>query len=115
MNTFDRYTGTSFESKASNLDNGSVSQKGVVFKANGKKNVCVISADAKMDSKGNTTITFKIKHNEDYDGAILEFGAMTKKQYDKYHNKVNFKSQFTIADYSDVFITGQTFFSALEK
>lgn len=115
VSAFDRYTGTSFESKASNLDNGSVSQKGVVFKANGKKNVCVISADAKMDSKGNTTITFKIKHNEDYDGAILEFGAMTKKQYDKYHNKVNFKSQFTIADYSDVFITGQTFFSALEK
>ena len=34
----------------------------------------------------------------------IQFGAMTKKQYDKYHNKVNFKSQFTIADYSDVFI-----------
>lgn len=113
ISAFDRYTGTSFESVASNLDNGSVNQSGVIVDVDGKEYDCSLAANVRY---GNTedTIILEITHPAEYNGVVFEFGQHTKTQMTAYKN-IDFNSTFTIADYADVFIDGQTFFTVSGK
>ena len=113
ISAFDRYTGTSFESVASNLDNGSVNQSGVIVDVDGKEYDCSLAANVRY---GNTedTIIVEITHPAEYNGVVFEFGQQTKTQMTAYNN-IDFNSTFTVADYADVFIDGQTFFTVSGK
>lgn len=113
ISAFDRYTGTSFESVASNLDEGSVNQSGVVVDADGNKYDCSLAADAVLGDTENTII-LEVTHPAEYDGVVFMFGQQTKTQMTAYNN-IDFNSTFTIADYADVFIDGQTFFTVSGK
>lgn len=110
---FDRYTGTSFESVATNLDNGSVNKSGVIINVGGKEYDCSLVTDVKY---GNTEdiIIVEVTHPAEYDGVVFSFGQATKTQFIAYNN-IDFNSTFTIADYADVFIDGQTFFTVSGK
>ena len=113
ISAFDRYTGTSFESVASNLDEGSVNQSGVIVDVDGNEYDCSLTADAVLGDTENTVI-LEITHPVEYDGAVFMFGQQTKTQMTAYNN-IDFNSTFTIADYADVFIDGQTFFTVSNK
>lgn len=113
ISAFDRYTGTSFESVAANLDNGSVHQRGVIVDVNGNKYDCSISADVKH-GKVKDVIILEVTHPAEYDGVVFMFGQQTKTQMTAYNN-IDFNSTFTVADYADVFIDGQTFFTVSGK
>lgn len=113
ISAFDRYTGTSFESVASNLDNGSVNQSGVVVDVDGNEYDCSLAADAQYGDTEDLII-LEITHPAEYDGVVFMFGKQTKTQMTAYNN-IDFNSTFTIADYADVFIDGQTFFTVSGK
>lgn len=113
ISAFDRYTGTSFESVASNLDNGSVNQSGVVVDVDGNKYDCSLAADAQYGDAENTII-LEVTHPAKYDGVVFMFGQQTKTQMTAYNN-IDFNSTFTVADYADVFIDGQAFFTVSGK
>lgn len=113
ISAFDRYTGTSFESAASNLDNGSVNQSGVVVDVDGNEYDCSLTAEA-MYGDTEDTIILDVTHPAEYDGVVFMFGQHTKTQMTAYNN-IDFNSTFTIADYADVFIDGQTFFTVSGK
>lgn len=113
ISAFDRYTGTSFESVASNLDEGSVNQSGVIVDVDGNKYDCSLIADSVLGDTENTII-LEVTHPADYDGVVFMFGQQTKTQMTAYNN-IDFNSTFTIADYADVFIDGQTFFTVSDK
>jgi hypothetical protein len=113
ISAFDRYTGTSFESVASNLDNGSVNQSGVVVDVDGNKYDCSLSADAFYDV-AETMLFLSVTHPAEYDGVVFMFGPRTKTQMTAYNN-IDFNSTFTVADYADVFIDGQAFFTVSGK
>lgn len=113
ISAFDRYTGTSFESVASNLDNGSVNTEGVIVTVDGKEYDCALNA-AVYEENGECTVLIEVTHPKEYDGVVFEFGQQTKTQMNVYNN-INFDSTFTVADYADVFIDGQTFFTVNDK
>lgn len=113
ISAFDRYTGTSFESVASNLDNGSVNQSGVIVGVDGNEYDCSLVADVQYGDTENTII-LEVTHPAVYDGVVFEFGQQTKTQMTSYNN-IDFNSTFTVADYADVFIDGQTFFTVSGK
>lgn len=113
ISAFDRYTGTSFESVASNLDEGSVNQSGVVVDVDGTEYDCSLAADAVYDKTENTIYLY-VTHPAEYDGVVFMFGQQTKTQMTAYNN-IDFNSTFTVADYADVFINGQTFFTVSGK
>lgn len=113
ISAFDRYTGTSFESVASNLDEGSVNQSGVVVGVDGSEYDCSLAADAVLGDTENTII-LEVTHPAEYDGVVFMFGQQTKTQMTAYNN-IDFNSTFTVADYADVFIDGQTFFTVSGK
>lgn len=114
ISAFDRYTGRSFESASFNLADGSANQTGVVIDANGKEYECSLYADVVGNEDGSSTMILEVTHPTEYDGVVFMFGQMTKTQFDAYNN-IDFNSAFTIADYADVFIDGQTFFTASDK
>ena len=113
ISAFDRYTGTSFESVASNLDNGSVNQSGVVISVDGTEYDCSLLLDSRYDDTEKTVI-LEVTHPAEYDGVVFEFGQETKAQLTAYNN-IDFNSTFTILDYADVFVDGQTFFTVNDK
>ena len=111
ISAFDRYTGTSYESKLTTaLLGGGASHD----------NVCVLDVDGtqydcSMDAKQNgNTVTLTVHHPSNYDGVVFLLGKLTATQTSAY-NAVDFSKTFTIADYSDVFIDGQYFFTATDK
>ena len=111
---FDRYTGTSYEGKKDSLVNGGTTHNDVVvIDVDGTQYDC--SLDASQSDNGNTsTITCTVHHPTAYDGVVFAFGKMTKTMLSAY-NAVDFNSTFTVADYSDVYIDGQYFFTATDK
>ena len=113
ISAFDRYTGTSFESVASNLDEGSVNQSGVVVDVDGNAYDCALAADAVLGDTENTII-LEVTHPANYNGVVFMFGQQTKTQMTAYNN-IDFSSTFTVADYADVFLEGQTFFTVSGK
>ena len=113
ISAFDRYTGTSFESVASNLDNGSVNTSGVIVTVDGKEYDCALNA-AVYEENGECTVLIEVTHPAEYNGVVFEFGQQTKTQMTAYNN-IDFNSTFTVADYADVFIDGQTFFTVSDK
>lgn len=114
VTAFDRYTGTSYEGKKDSLVNGGTTHNDVVvIDVDGTQYDC--SLDASQSDNGNTsTITCTVHHPTAYDGVVFAFGKMTKTMLSAY-NAVDFNSTFTVADYSDVFIDGQYFFTATDK
>lgn len=111
ISAFDRYTGTSYESKLTTaLLGGGASHD----------NVCVLDVDGtqydcSMDAKQNgNTVTLTVHHPSNYDGVVFLLGKLTATQTSAY-NAVDFSKTFTVADYSDVFIDGQYFFTATDK
>lgn len=114
VSAFDRYTGTSFESKAEDLNNGSVNQSAVIIDVDGKQYACSLSADMTQLENGDMQVVMKVMHPVEYDGVVFEFGQQTKTQKAAY-DAIDFNSTFTVADYADVFIDGQTFFTTTGK
>lgn len=114
VTAFDRYTGTSYEGKKDSLVNGGTTHNDVVvIDVDGTQYDC--SLDASQSDNGNTsTITCTVHHPTAYDGVVFAFGKMTKTMLSAY-NAVDFNSTFTVADYSDVFIDGQYFFTATDR
>lgn len=114
VTAFDRYTGTSYEGKKDSLVNGGTTHNDVVvIDVDGTQYDC--SLDASQSDNGNTsTITCTVHHPTAYDGVVFAFGKMTKTMLSAY-NAVDFNSTFTVADYSDVYIDGQYFFTATDK
>lgn len=111
ISAFDRYTGTSYESKLTTaLLGGGASHD----------NVCVLDIDGtqydcSMDAKQNgNTVTLTVHHPSNYDGVVFLLGKLTATQTDAY-NAVDFNNAFTVADHADVFIDGQYFFTATDK
>ena len=111
ISAFDRYTGTSYESKLTTaLIGGGASHD----------NVCVLDIDGtqydcSMDAKQNgNTVTLTVHHPSNYDGVVFLLGKLTATQTDAY-NAVDFNNTFTVADHADVFIDGQYFFTATDK
>lgn len=111
ISAFDRYTGTSYESKLTTaLLGGGASHD----------NVCVLDVDGtqydcSMDAKQNgNTVTLTVHHPSNYDGVVFLLGKLTATQTDAY-NAVDFNNTFTVADHADVFIDGQYFFTATDK
>lgn len=111
ISAFDRYTGTSYESKLTTaLLGGGVSHD----------NVCVLDVDGtqydcSMDAKQNgNTVTLTVHHPSNYDGVVFLLGKLTATQTSAY-NAVDFSKTFTVADHADVFIDGQYFFTATDK
>ena len=111
ISAFDRYTGTSYESKLTTaLLGGGASHD----------NVCVLDIDGtqydcSMDAKQNgNTVTLTVHHPSNYDGVVFLLGKLTATQTDAY-NAVDFNNTFTVADHADVFIDGQYFFTATDK
>ena len=114
VTAFDRYTGTSYEGKKDSLVSGGTTHSDiVVIDVDGTQYDC--SLDASQSDNGNTsTITCTVHHPTAYDGVVFAFGKMTKTMLSAY-NAVDFNSTFTVADYSDVYIDGQYFFTATDK
>lgn len=114
VTAFDRYTGTSYEGKKDSLVNGGITHNDVVvIDVDGTQYDC--SLDASQSDNGNTsTIICTVHHPTAYDGVVFAFGKMTKTMLSAY-NAVDFNSTFTVADYSDVYIDGQYFFTATDK
>lgn len=111
ISAFDRYTGTSYESKLTTaLLGGGASHD----------NVCVLDVngtqyDCSMDAKQNgNTVTLTVHHPSNYDGVVFLLGKLTATQTSAY-NAVDFSKTFTVADHADVFIDGQYFFTATDK
>lgn len=111
ISAFDRYTGTSYESELTTalIGGGSSHNDVCVFDVDGQQYDC--STDVKQN--GNT-VTVTVHHPTAYDGVVFAFGKMTKTMLSAY-NAVDFNSTFTVADYSDVYIDGQYFFTATDK
>lgn len=111
ISAFDRYTGTSYESELTTaLIGGGTSHSDVcVFDVDGTQYDCSLNAE----QNGNTA-TLTVHHPSNYDGVVFAFGKMTKTMLSAY-NAVDFNSTFTVADYSDVYIDGQYFFTATDK
>lgn len=115
VTAFDRYTGTSYESELTTalIGGGATHNDVCVFDVDGTQYDC--SLDASQSDNGNTsTITCTVHHPTAYDGVVFAFGKMTKTMLSAY-NAVDFNSTFTVADYSDVYIDGQYFFTATDK
>ena len=114
VTAFDRYTGTSYEGKKDSLVGGGTTHNDVVvIDVDGTQYDC--SVEANQTDNGNTsTITCTVHHPTVYDGVVFAFGKMTKTMLSAY-NAVDFNSTFTVADYSDVYIDGQYFFTATDK
>lgn len=115
VTAFDRYTGTSYESELTTalIGGGATHSDVCVFDVDGTQYDC--SVDASQSDNGNTsTITCTVHHPTAYDGVVFAFGKMTKTMLSAY-NAVDFNSTFTVADYSDVYIDGQYFFTATDK
>lgn len=113
ISAFDRYTGTSFETCAENLDNGPVNSSSVTLDVNGKKYNCTLITTVTYGEKQDI-IVLSVTHPVEYDGLVFSFGQHTKKQMAAY-NKINFEEPCTITDYADVFVEGQTFFTVSGK
>ena len=111
ISAFDRYTGTSYESELTTaLIGGGTSHSDVcVFDVDGTQYDCSLNAE----QNGNTA-TLTVHHPSNYDGVVFLFGKLTATQKASY-NAVDFSKTFTVADYSDVFIDGQYFFTATDK
>lgn len=116
VSAFDRYTGTSYESKPTSLgtNNGSMHENVVVVDVDGTQYDCALTADMNMDSDYVQHVTVTVHHPSDYDGVVFVFGCQTATQGTAY-NAIDTSKTFTIADYSDVFIDGQYFFTATDK
>ena len=116
VSAFDRYTGTSYESKPTSLgtNNGSMHENVVVVDVDGTKYDCALTADMNMDSNYVQHVTVTVHHPSDYNGVVFIFGGQTATQNTAY-NAIDTSKTFTIADYSDVFIDGQYFFTATDK
>lgn len=116
VSAFDRYTGTSYESKPTSLgiNNGSTHENVVVVDVDGTKYDCALTADMNMDSNYVQHVTVTVHHPSDYNGVVFIFGGQTATQSTAY-NAIDTSKTFTIADYSDVFIDGQYFFTATDK
>lgn len=116
VSAFDRYTGTSYESKPTSLgtNNGSMHENVVVVDIDGTQYDCALTADMNMDSDYVQHVTVTVHHPSDYDGVVFVFGGQTATQGTAY-NAIDTSKTFTIADYSDVFIDGQYFFTATDK
>ena len=111
ISAFDRYTGTSYESELTTaLIGGGTSHSDVcVFDVDGTQYDCSLNAE-----QNGTTATLTVHHPSNYDGVVFLFGKLTATQKASY-NAVDFSKTFTVADYSDVFIDGQYFFTATNK
>lgn len=111
ISAFDRYTGTSYESELTTalIGGGSSHNDVCVFDVDGQQYDC--STDVKQNGD---TVTVTVHHPTAYDGVVFAFGKMTKTMLSAY-NAVDFNSTFTVADYSDVYIDGQYFFTATDK
>ena len=111
ISAFDRYTGISYEIELTTalIGGGSSHNDVCVFDVDGQQYDC--STDVKQN--GNT-VTVTVHHPTAYDGVVFAFGKMTKTMLSAY-NAVDFNSTFTVADYSDVYIDGQYFFTATDK
>lgn len=111
ISAFDRYTGTSYESKPESLsaNNGSTHDEVVVVDVDGKQYDCAFDVEQK-----GYTVTTTVHHPSNYDGVVFILGSMTATQNTAYY-AVDSSKTFTIADYSDVFIDGQYFFTATDK
>lgn len=116
VSAFDRYTGTSYESKPTSLgiNNGSMHENVVVVDVDGTQYDCALTADMNMDSDYVQHVTVTVHHPSAYDGVVFVFGGQTATQGTAY-NAIDTSKTFTIADYSDVFIDGQYFFTATDK
>ena len=116
VSAFDRYTGTSYESKPTSLgtNNGSMHENVVVVDVDGTQYDCALTADMNMDSDYVQHVTVTVHHPSDYNGVVFIFGGQTATQNTAY-NAIDTSKTFTIADYSDVFIDGQYFFTATDK
>lgn len=113
ITAFDRYTGRSFESAAFNLDEGSVTQS-ITVDVDGTKYDCIYESYSEVNDNNECVIKCSVVHPMEYDGVVFEFGAATKTQADIF-NSIDFSSEFTIADYPDVFINNQSFFTVSGK
>lgn len=113
ITAFDRYTGRSFESAAASLDDGSVAQS-ITVDVDGTKYDCIFEAYSEVNDNNECVIKCFVVHPMEYDGVVFAFGQQTKTQMDAYNN-IDFSSEFTVADYADVFIDGQTFFTVSGK
>lgn len=116
VSAFDRYTGTSYESKPTSLgtNNGSMHENVVVVDVDSTQYDCALTADMNMDSDYVQHVTVTVHHPSNYDGVVFVFGGQTATQGTAY-NAIDTSKTFTIADYSDVFIDGQYFFTATDK
>lgn len=116
VSAFDRYTGTSYESKPTSLgtNNGSMHENVVVVDVDGTQYDCALTADMNMDSNYVQHVTVTVHHPSDYNGVVFIFGGQTATQNTAY-NAIDTSKTFTVADYSDVFIDGQYFFTATDK
>lgn len=116
VSAFDRYTGTSYESKPTSLgtNNGSMHENVVVVDVDGTQYDCALTADMNMDSNYVQHVTVTVHHPSNYDGVVFVFGGQTATQGTAY-NAIDTSKTFTVADYSDVFIDGQYFFTATDK
>ena len=114
VTAFDRYTGTSYEGKKDSLVSGGTTHNDVVvIDVDGTQYDCSVEAN-QTDNGDTSTITCTVHHPTAYDGVVFAFGKMTKTMLNAY-NAVDFNSSFTVADYSDVYIDGQYFFTATDK
>ena len=114
VTAFDRYTGTSYEGKKDSLVSGGTTHNDVVvIDVDGTQYDCSVEAN-QTDNGDTSTITCTVHHPTAYDGVVFAFGKMTKTMLSAY-NAVDFNSTFTVADYSDVYIDGQYFFTATDK
>ena len=114
VTAFDRYTGTSYEGKKDSLVGGGTTHNDVVvIDVDGTQYDCSVEAN-QTDNGDTSTITCTVHHPTAYDGVVFAFGKMTKTMLSAY-NAVDFNSTFTVADYSDVYIDGQYFFTATDK
>ena len=111
LSAFDRYTGISFESKPESIDvnTGTIHDNAVVVDVDGTKYDCTVNA-----KQSGNTVTMTVHHPSKYDGVVFILGSMTATQNTAYF-AVDSSKTFTIADYSDVFIDGQYFFTATDK
>ena len=116
VSAFDRYTGTSYESKPTSLgtNNGSTHENVVVVDIDGTQYDCALTADMNMDSNYVQHVTVTVHHPSNYDGVVFLFGGQTATQSTAY-NAIDTSKTFTVADYSDVFIDGKYFFTATDK
>ena len=91
-----------------------VGENVVVVDVDGTQYDCALTADMNMDSNYVQHVTVTVHHPSDYNGVVFVFGGQTATQNTAY-NAIDTSKTFTIADYSDVFIDGQYFFTATDK